>query len=248
VISFLIYDFWSILFSVIENLSKLGLNNEFVDYMADTSKNIDTYNTNVQVIHTDGSWSNGIRSLFIYGTGALRISLLKGGGTPSSRAFVIASTIGADAISKVLNNTINDPKYVVSHIKIWRTVWDGKSETAHVFVEGDKETNTLVDTIGKSSGNVSLPTFPNINSNSTLNNKFIYRYATDGNGMDDLANKKDKFRDDNPIFTVIKDFKEYLASLSAMEICLIINITTCVFIFTCIISIFFCSFRKLFNR
>jgi hypothetical protein len=65
VISFLIYDFGSILFSVIENISKLGLNNEFVVYMADSSKNIDTYNTNVQVIHTDGSWSNGIRSLFI---------------------------------------------------------------------------------------------------------------------------------------------------------------------------------------
>jgi hypothetical protein len=57
--------------------------------------------------------------------------------------------------------------------------------------------------------------------------------------VDILFNKKYKFRDDNPIFTVIKDFKEYLASLSAMEICLIINITTCVFIFTCIISIFF---------
>lgn len=185
VISFLIYDFWSILFSVIENISKLGLNNEFVVYMADSSKNIDTYNTNVQVIHTDGSWSNGIRSLFIYGTGALRISLLKAGGTPSSRAFVIASTIGADAISKVLNNTINDPKYVVSHIKNWRTLWDGKNETAHVYVEGDKETNTLVETISKYSGNVSLSTEPNINSNSTLNNKFI----SDGNGMDDLANK-----------------------------------------------------------
>ena len=44
---------------------------------------------------------------------------------------------------------------------------------------------------------------------------------------------------DNPIFNVIKDYKEYLASLSATEICLIINITSSVFIFTSIISILF---------
>jgi hypothetical protein len=54
-----------------------------------------------------------------------------------------------------------------------------------------------------------------------------------------LNNIKEKFMDDNPIFSLIKDFNEYLASLSAMEICLIINITSCVFIFTCIISILF---------
>jgi len=56
-----------------------------------------------------------------------------------------------------------------------------------------------------------------------------------------LDNKKDKFalQGDNPIFNIIKDFKEYLASLSVMEICLVINITSCVFIITCIISILF---------
>ena len=57
--------------------------------------------------------------------------------------------------------------------------------------------------------------------------------------VDILDNKKDKFLGDNPIFNIIKDFKEYLASLSVMEICLVINITSCVFIITCIISILF---------
>lgn len=57
--------------------------------------------------------------------------------------------------------------------------------------------------------------------------------------VDILDNTKEKFMDDNSIFNIIKEFKEYLASLNAMEICLIINITSCVFIFTCIISIFF---------
>jgi len=54
-----------------------------------------------------------------------------------------------------------------------------------------------------------------------------------------LEKTKDKFMDDNPIFNLVNDFNEYLASLSAMEICLTINISSCVFILTCIISILF---------
>jgi hypothetical protein len=54
---------------------------------------------------------------------------------------------------------------------------------------------------------------------------------------DVLSKTKDKFMDNNPIFDIINDFKEYLFSLSVMEICLVINITSCVFILTCIISI-----------
>jgi len=56
---------------------------------------------------------------------------------------------------------------------------------------------------------------------------------------DILNNTKEKFMDDNPIFNIITDYKEYLDTLSTIEICLIINITSCVFIFTCIITILF---------
>jgi len=59
---------------------------------------------------------------------------------------------------------------------------------------------------------------------------------------DILNNTKDNFMDNNPIFEIIKDFKEYLASLSIMEICLVVNIFSCVFIITCIISILFAVF------
>jgi len=179
IIYFLMYDFVSIIFSLIEIISKFPLNNEFVTYMVDNSipKNIEGHSTNVQVIHDDGNWSNGIRSLFIYGTGALRISLLKGGGTPTSRAFVIVSTIGADTLSKLFTNVINDPKYVRSHVENWKTIWDGSSETAHIYVEGDKETSNIVDSIVKSNDNIA--------SSSILNNNFI----SDGNGIDDLSNK-----------------------------------------------------------
>jgi hypothetical protein len=57
--------------------------------------------------------------------------------------------------------------------------------------------------------------------------------------LDLLDKTKNKFMEDNNIFNVINNFKEYLASLSLMEICLIINISSCVFIITCIISILF---------
>lgn len=59
---------------------------------------------------------------------------------------------------------------------------------------------------------------------------------------DILNNTKDNFMDNNPIFETIKNFKEYLASLSIMEICLVVNIFSCVFIITCIISILFAVF------
>ena len=57
--------------------------------------------------------------------------------------------------------------------------------------------------------------------------------------LDLLDKTKNKFMEDNPVINAINEFKEYLASLSLMEICLIINISSCVFILTCIISIFF---------
>jgi hypothetical protein len=66
--------------------------------------------------------------------------------------------------------------------------------------------------------------------------------------VDILDNTKEKFMDDNPIFNIIKDFKEYLASFSAMDLCLIINITSCVFIFDLYYKYIICHFRKLFNR
>lgn len=43
--------------------------------------------------------------------------------------------------------------------------------------------------------------------------------------------------ENNPILNIIKDFQEYLGSLNLMELCLVINISSCIFILTCIISI-----------
>lgn len=56
--------------------------------------------------------------------------------------------------------------------------------------------------------------------------------------IDNLLEKtKDKFTDDFSVFNLIKDFKEYLGTLSHTELCLLINITSGLFILFCILSI-----------
>nr|YP_010170416.1 hypothetical protein K8K84_mgp054 [Phanerochaete carnosa]QRZ60398.1 hypothetical protein [Phanerochaete carnosa] len=95
--------------------------------------------TTTTIIQNDGSWGNAVRTIFIYGTGAFRLSVLKGGGTPGSRAFVIASTLAADSLSKVVNNTINVPSYVRSHSINWTAMWEDFNRGA-VKVQVDSET------------------------------------------------------------------------------------------------------------
>jgi hypothetical protein len=48
-----------------------------------------------------------------------------------------------------------------------------------------------------------------------------------------------KFMDDNFIINKINEFKDYLSTLSITEICLVINISSSIFIFTCLVSIIF---------
>ena len=60
------------------------------------------------------------------------------------------------------------------------------------------------------------------------------------NEIADLINDSTKkLIEDNAIFKYINEFKEYLSTLSANELCLIINIFSSIFILTCIISILF---------
>ena len=92
---------------------------------ANTSTSTSTTTTTVQIIPDEGSWSNGVKTLFIYGTGALRFYK---SGTPASRFAVAVSTIAMDAASKVLFNTINDPDYVRNHMDSWSYVYRKGSE------------------------------------------------------------------------------------------------------------------------
>ena len=134
VLSFLIYDLISIFISLINIIFSYSNALDIFCNMASTS-NVNTsasHSTDVRVIHDDGSWNNSIKSLFIYGTGALRLHLARGG-TPATRTFIIASTIGTDVLAKVINNTINDPAYVRSHLENWSTIWENTKEEKYGF-------------------------------------------------------------------------------------------------------------------
>jgi len=97
--------------------------------------------TNTQIVQSNDGWTQGIKSLFIYGTGAIRFNLLRAGGTPFQKAFVISSTIVADFASTALNNAINYPDYVEKHINIWNRILNGNNNsTLELNVENDNDT------------------------------------------------------------------------------------------------------------
>jgi hypothetical protein len=54
-----------------------------------------------------------------------------------------------------------------------------------------------------------------------------------------ISNISKKFMDDNLILQKISEFKDYLATLSSTEICLVMNISISVLILTCLASIIF---------
>lgn len=127
VIFYLVYNLLAVILSIIDICGE-SYWKDLVHNMCegDNVQNSITHTTNVSIIHDDSGWSNAIRQIFIYGTGALRLHLIRGG-TPGTRGFIIGSTLMADGLSRVINNTINDPEYVRNHIENWRKVWkDGE--------------------------------------------------------------------------------------------------------------------------
>ena len=97
--------------------------------------------TTTKIIHSNEGWAQGIKSIFIYGTGAMRFHLLRSGGTPFQKAFVISSTIVADAASTGLKNAINDPEYVEKHIGSWKRIIKGSNNsTLELNVDNDVDT------------------------------------------------------------------------------------------------------------
>lgn len=162
IISFLINDLFIIISSLIDKFNHFFDIHNFISFMSDNSSNVsDKRETITKIIHDDGSWSNAIRSLFIYSTGALRLHLSRGG-TPGSRAFVIGSTILTDATAKVVNNIINDPEYVRNHYSSWKAIWNTANDV-ELHVDNDKETISKFE----------------------ISKKFL----SDNNGIDDYTNK-----------------------------------------------------------
>lgn len=150
VVFWLFQDIIIIISNLLEYFNKINIEevNDIISYMNSTGQNTTSNSTTTTtIIHNDSGWSSGIRTLFLYGTGAFRITLLRSGGTPFQRSVIIGSTIAADAITKVLHNTINDPNYVASHINSWKSVLSDDKTTATIKV--DSETQMKLEEINK---------------------------------------------------------------------------------------------------
>lgn len=165
VIFSIVGDFIYIASSIIQqlidffNLSGVDFVNKMVE--VNSTSTISSTNTTTTIIHNDGSWSNAIRTMFIYGSGGYRLTLLKGGGTPGSRAFVLGITILGDALSKVVNNTINYPSYVRNQYINWSFFLANRNEGQVNVTIDDSTTSKLVEATSKSfiSGGHSLGDF-----------------------------------------------------------------------------------------
>jgi len=150
IILYLIYNLSYGLLSIIDIGSESNWK-DLVYNMADSNQpqNRVTHTTNVTIINGDSGWSNVIRQLFIYGSGALRLNLIRTG-SPGSRGFVIGSTLLADGVSRVINNTINDPEYVTKHIENWKRIRED-GEKVEITID-DNTSKKIIDAMSVDKG------------------------------------------------------------------------------------------------
>lgn len=212
VLFYYINDVILIIHSLVNKIYLLNLinYNDFICHMADATVNSASTassvspSTNVSIIHADGTWSETIRTLFIYGAGTLRLTLgPKTGGTPGFRAVTVASTIAADLLTKVLHNTINNPFYVRDHHQTWKVVWANRSE-GQATVEVDPDTST------KLAEAVNTATSPKLSDSSN--------FWSDLPGLEDLANSLTNHIIDNFRFILEPVQVNYSTSVLADQI------------------------------
>lgn len=159
-------------------------NSDFILNMVDNNN----VSTERKILH-GGGWDEAIKSIFIYGSGVLRLQLARSG-SPGAKGFVIASTLAADAFSKIATNAINDPSYVRDHYDQWNYLWSkGKKDSIDLDFKNDKNIDTAARKIeeslkkstdttsdsstGSSSGNNFLPDFDFV---TDLQNKLINKF------------------------------------------------------------------------
>jgi hypothetical protein len=165
-----------IFFYFINNLQQSYDYNILINNMSENPDSITTgtHNTEVKIIHDDGNWSNAIRTLFIYGTGALRLKAnLSTGGSPLGRGLIISSTFLADSIMKILSNTINDPNFIKEHYKNWELIWKNKN-IGEAKVVIDPNTENILNNILKNSPDTPTGTNNLLSSAINSNNDFQF--------------------------------------------------------------------------
>ncbi len=191
VVSYFINDFFNIYFLIIDKIYGFINLNEVMCFMSNNVSNASnvTQNTNTQIIHDDGSWSNAIRSLFIYGSGGYRLYLTRGG-SPGSRFAITGGTLLADNISRVITNSINDPSYITNHWNAWRFNSNGSSASVTVNRGGTvdlaiSQAQAQAQAQSLQAANQAVSQTSSQNSGSNMSNSFI----SGGNGEEDITEK-----------------------------------------------------------
>jgi hypothetical protein len=197
VISYFINDFFNIYFFIIDQIYGLINLNEVIFFMAENGTNASanasnmSQNVNTQIIHDDGSWSNAIRSLFIYGSGGYRLYLARSG-TPGSRFVIAGGTILADNVSRIITNSINDPNFILNHLSSWGFSINGNNASVTVdrggsvdqaITHAQHQVQQQANAVQGS--NQAASQASSQNSGGNLSNNFI----SGDNGFDDITNK-----------------------------------------------------------
>nr|YP_010146928.1 hypothetical protein K4014_mgp39 [Cyclocybe aegerita]QQP21437.1 hypothetical protein [Cyclocybe aegerita] len=186
VISLFLSQLLSIFISFIYYIFEPQINTDLVNWMTDISKTSSEikHTTNVKIL-PNGTWSDTIRSIFIYGTGSLRLAHLVKSGGAGSKTFIVTTTILSDAGSQILSNAINDPNYILNHYKSWKEILESKPEDIGYNISQDKALNLseFIKNINKSSTSSGSSSQEVGSSVSESVSKFI----PDMNGIDDLG-------------------------------------------------------------
>lgn len=101
-------------------------------------------NYNTQIILDDGSWSNGIRSIFLYSTAAWRISMTRP--SPGRQFAIVGMSIFGDFSARFISNAINNPRFILEHYRNWKIIRNGDSVT--VTVNPNTPIAEAIDTLG----------------------------------------------------------------------------------------------------
>lgn len=121
--------------------------NIIVSHMADASSQGSTSasqsdavaNTRlVKDVYTHGSWPDTVRTIFIYGTGALRYVAKK---TPTGKIAVTVGTIAIDISAQAAKRIVDDPHWFGEHLKKFKIIrgQNNNPEELHVEAGDDKE-------------------------------------------------------------------------------------------------------------
>lgn len=150
-----------------------------VTHMADTSSQggasanqsaaVTTLTTGtVKDVYSQGSWPDAVRTIFIYGTGALRYVAQK---TPSGRIAVTAGTLAIYSGAQITKRVIDDPTWFTQHLSNWRMISgrNNNPEELHVESGEDKEALAVIGSSPSVGGDTTASFLPS-NVNHFFNN------------------------------------------------------------------------------